>query len=108
MERPCSLLECPYSTLHHIVQRRSLLFWHQVILRAAVRNCRVYRPQALLLFRAGEAPSPAGAGEEPGTILSANAYMLMYRRRGWQYSGSLASQPFSLPDRHVTTMLSDS
>ena len=40
-----------------------------------------------------------GTGQEPGSILSANAYMLMYRRSGWQYSGNLPTSAKSLPDR---------
>ena len=41
------------------------------------------------------APAP---GPEPGSIVSANAYMLMYCRRGWRYLGTLASSVCSLPD----------
>jgi len=69
--------------------------------------CRGPRSNGLctILLSLGAAISPAQPSDEPGTILSANAYMLMYRRRGWHYSGSLASKSCSLPDRHASLLV---
>ena len=75
----------------------------QVLDRYTPHHFRLFR---LLMNSADGAPSPAQPAEDSGTILSANAYMLMYRRRGWQYSGSLASKPVSLPDRQACEPLS--